>query len=422
MPDSGYLDTPWPGEDGGPARLQVPHGGPGLGLQGDERLRATAMTRIMSTMTVLGAPGEVYLLTHSAIRARFGLPTSARVALIDPVTLAPRVQSPVLPGGPMWPGGMALHANGDLYVVYGRWAHRLARDCRVKQALKLPVDAPYNSFVVLDNGLIVTKNISDHRKARLSVLRADPLGFACPDIECPEPSIARLSAVGNTLYVVGVRSILRFDWDAEAGTLVRDRGWRLDYTVGTRQTYGWDVVLALGQAWFMDNGKHRYRTNMIGRGVSPTANRLIRVSLADCRDFEAVEVSGIAGGSVTNPPSVDAVRRIVVGYDSANCVLRAWLFDASGGALRNLWRKDGFGAASHMISLPESGEIVTNDFGRGGEHVVVLDIETGAEKGRARIGGLTQGVVFGSPGWDRDIYWCAMSRFGRVSVVHSETG
>ena len=413
---SGYLDTPWPAEDGGPARLQVPRGGAGqggagLGLRPGDRLTATAVTRVMSTMTVLGEPGEVYLLTHSALRARVGLPTSCRVSLIDPVSLASAAKSPRLPGGPMWPGGMALHANGDLYVVYGRWAHRLGRDCSLKESLKLPIDLPYNSFVVLDNGLIVTKNISDSRPARLSVLRPDPLGFACADIECPEPAIARLSAVGNTVYVVGVRSIFRFDWDGQ--TLVRDEDWRFDYATGTAQTYGWDVVLGLGNAWFMDNGKHRYVRSMIGRGVSPTANRLIRVNLADSKDFDAVEVSGIPGGTITNPPLVDEVRRIVVGYDSANRVMRAWVFD---GGLRHLWRKDDFGAASHMICLPDTGEIVTNDFGRGGEHVVVLDIETGAEKGRARIGGCTQGVVFPSPGWSRDIYFSAMSRFGRVYV------
>jgi len=414
----GYLDTPWPAEDGGPARLQVPHGvagqrGAGLGLQPGERLAATAVTRVMSTMTVLGAPGEVYLLTHSAIRARVGLPTSCRVSLIDPVTLAPTAQSPRLPGGPMWPGGMAIHANGDLYVVYGRWAHRLGRDCSRKESVQLPIELPYNSFVVLDNGLIVTKNISDSRKARLSVLSPDPLGFACPDIECPEPAIARLSAVGNTLYVVGVRSIFRFDWDRALQTLVLDESWRFDYASDTTQTYGWDVVLGLGNAWFMDNGKHRYFRSMVGRGVSPTANRLIRVNLSDSSDVEMVEVSGIPGGTITNPPLVDEVRRIVVGYDSANRVMRAWAFD---GFLKPLWRKDDFGAASHMICLPDSGELITNDFGRGGEYVVVLDIETGAEKGRARIGGFTQGVVFPSPGWSRDIYFSAMSRFGRVYV------
>jgi len=411
VPGSGYLDTPWPAEDGGAARLQVPNGVVGLGLRPGERLLATAVTRVMSTMTVLGAPGEVYLLTHSALRARWGRPTSCRVSRIDPITLAPAAMSPRLPGGPMWPGGMAVHANGDLYVVYGRWAHRLDRNCGVKEALKLPVDLPYNSFVALDNGLIVTKNISDSRNAVLSVLRPDPLGFACADIECPEPSIARLSAVGNTVYVVGVHSIFRFDWAGQ--TLVRDEGWRFDYATGTAQTYGWDVVLGLGNAWFMDNGKHRYLRSMIGRGVSHTPNRLIRVNLSDCTDVETAEVSGIPGGTITNPPLVDEGRRIVVGYDSANRVLRAWVFD---GGLRHLWHRNDFGAASHMICLPDSGEIVTNDFGRGGEHVVVLDIETGAEKGRARIGGFTQGVVFPSPGWSRDIYWSAMSRFGRVFV------
>jgi len=222
VPGSGYLDTPWPAEDGGAARLQVPNGVVGLGLRPGERLLATAVTRVMSTMTVLGAPGEVYLLTHSALRARWGRPTSCRVSRIDPITLAPAAMSPRLPGGPMWPGGMAVHANGDLYVVYGRWAHRLDRNCGVKEALKLPVDLPYNSFVALDNGLIVTKNISDSRNAVLSVLRPDPLGFACDDIECPEPSIARLSAVGNTVYVVGVHSIFRFDWAGRHSCVMRD--------------------------------------------------------------------------------------------------------------------------------------------------------------------------------------------------------
>ena len=422
----GYLDTPWPAEDGGPARLQVPRsgdgfgvaglGGAGLGLRPGESLQATAVTRVMSTMTVLGAPGEVYLLTHSALRARVGLPTSSRVMLIDPVTLAPKVKSPRLPGGPMWPGGMALHANGDLYVVYGRWVHRLARDCSLTESVKLPIDLPYNSFVVLDNGLIVTKNISDSRKAVLSVLRPDPLKFACADIECPEPAIARLSAMGNTLYVVGVRSIFRFDWDEAAETLVLDGNWRFDYVTGTAQTYGWDAVLSLGNAWFMDNGKHRYLRSMTGQGVSNTANRLIRVNLTDSKDSDAVEVSGIPGGTVTNPPLVDESRRIVVGYDSANRVIVAWLFDAACNKLRPLWRKYDFGAASHMICLPDTGEIITNDFGRGGEHVVVLDIENGTEKGRARIGGFTQGVVFPSPGWSRDVYWSSMTRFGRVHI------
>ncbi len=413
---SGYLASPWPCEDGGPERLQAPLSGAGLGLRPGEKLHCVTRNTLFSTMTVLGAPGEVYLLTHQALRARIGLPTSARVELIDPLTLRTLCHSPRLAGGPMWPGGMAIHNNGSLYVVYGRYAHQLDRACAPLASFKLPLDQAYNSFVILDNGLIVTKNLSDSRPARLTVL--DPAGLArvCADLDCPEPSIARLSASGNTLYVVGVRSIFRYDWDESVQSLVRDAGWRHDYIGNSQQTYGWDVVLDGQNAWFMDNGLHRYLHRMVNAGVSRTANRLIRVSLRDAADHQAVPVSGLAGGSITNPPLVDAQRRIVVGYDSANCVLQAWRFDAHGVELQPLWRKTGFGCASHMILYSDSGELVINDYQRHGEELVLLAIESGHELGRVRSGGLMQGVVFPSPGWGRDFYWSSMGRLARVFV------
>jgi DNA-binding beta-propeller fold protein YncE len=410
---TGYWPSPWPAEDGGPARLAVSAQGPGFAITPGEHLAVTTRNTLMSTMTVLGDPGEVYLLTHSALRAQIGLPTTSRVERIDPVTLTTIDRSPRLPGGPMWPGGMAVHANGDLYVVYGRWAHRLDRRCGLKASLRLPLDLAYNSFAVLANGLIVTKNLSETVDARLTVIDPASMAAACADIDCPEPSIARLSAVGNEVYVVGVRSIFRYRWIG--GTLTRDPDWRFDYTQGTRQSHGWDVVLGGAQAWFMDNGRHRYRTSMIGRGVVPTPNRLIRVSLADAADHETIEVSGIASGSVTNPPLVDPVRKIAVGLDSANRVLAAWRFE---GGLTPLWRKDRLGAASHMLLDPGSGQIVTNDYApRTGEAVVVLDIETGTELARATVGGLMQGVVFPSIGWNRDLYWCSMGKLARISIV-----
>ena len=91
-------------------------------------------------MTVLGEPGEVFLLSHSALRSHIGLPTTACLERIDPLTLKTLARSPRLPGGPMWPGGMAIHRNGDIYVVYGRYAHRLDRHCQLKATLRLPQD------------------------------------------------------------------------------------------------------------------------------------------------------------------------------------------------------------------------------------------------------------------------------------------
>ena len=412
----GYAQSPWPAEDGGPQRLQVPRSAAGLGLHAGETLHSTTRRTLLSTMTLLGAPGEVYLLTHSALRAHIGLPTTACVELIDPITLQPRYRSPRLPGGPMWPGGVALHRSGALVVVYGRYAHRLNRRCGLEASMKLPVDEPYNSFVVLDNGLIVTKNLSSVTAAHLTVISPESFESLGTPVVCPEPSIARLSASGNTVYVVGVRSIFRYHWSEAVQALVIDLDWRLDYVGRSSQTYGWDVVLDGRHAWFMDNGAHRYRHRMIGAGVSRTPNRLIRVSLTDAADHQALEVSGLPGGSITNPPLVDAQRGIVLGYDSANAVLQAWGFDPALRTLSPLWRKAPFGCASHMILYPDTAEVVVNDYRRHGEEVVVLDISTGQEKGRVRTGGIMQGVVFPSPGWSRDLYWSSMGRLARVFV------
>ena len=395
------VSSPWPAEDGGPARLQIASGQPPTGA-----LRATVRRTLLSTMTILGAPGEVFLLTHSALRARFGLPTTARVERIDPITLKTQQASPRLPGGPMWPGGMALHPNGDLYVVYGRWLHRLDRDCRIKGRLQLPVDAPWNSFVILACGLIATKNLSETQPARLTLIDPERLCEVAA-VTLPDASVARLSADGDTVYVVGVDTIRRVTW--HDGALQVDPDWHWAYRRDSGTSFGWDAVIAGGHAWFMDNGAHRYRTSMTRAGVLPSANRLLRVALADAADHAGVTVSGLPGGSITNPPLVDTDRRIVIAYDSANRVLQAFGFD-----LKPLWCRRDIGCASHMLLFPASGTIVTNDHGRGGEWVVTLDIATGAERGRVRLGGLMQGVVFPSTGWNDDIYWCGMDKLARI--------
>ncbi len=416
MSANGYLDSPWPGEDGGPQRLQAASQSAGLKLQPGETLRCITRNTLLSTMTVLGAPGEVYLLTHSALRARIGLATTACVERIHPLTLKTLRRSPRLRGGPMWPGGMALHRNGDLYVVYGRYAHRLNRDCEPLACLQLPIDQAYNSFVILDNGLMVTKNLSDQTCARLTVIDPETLTPACADTACAEPSMARLSARGNTVYVVGVRSLFRYHWDDSREALVLDADWSLDYIGASGQSFGWDVVLAGNNAWFMDNGHHRYVYKMIGAGVARTPNRLLRVSLHDASDHEALTISGIKGGSITNPPLVDLQRNIVVAYDSANRYLCAWRFEAHSGVCTTLWEKTAFACASHMILYPDTGELVLNDYRNGGEEVVVMNIENGMELARARTGGITQGVVFPSVGWGRDFYWSSMGRLARAFV------
>lgn len=418
MQTTGYFDSPWPCEDAGPARLQAAANASSLNLEAGASLQATSRRTHMSTMTVLGAPGEVFLLTHSVLRSHLGLSTSANVSLIDPITLKTVRQSVPLAGGPMWPGGMAVHANGSLIVVYGRYAHKLDRQCNLLKSYLLPIHEAYNSFVVLNNGLVVTKNLSSSTPAQLTTLNPETFKSACNDVICPEASIARLSAIGNTVYVVGVSRVWRYHWHDASQRLVRDIKWQCHYLQNAPQSYAWDMVIEGDHGWLMDNGQHNYLMSMLGAGQNKSPNRLIRISLKQTDSFQAWPVSGLPFGSVTNPPLVDVARRIVVGFDSANRHLKAWRMisspDSSDVQLQEIWHLPEMGAASHMLLFPNSGELCVNDYERFNEQVVVLDIETGREKSRVRTGGWMQGVVFPSPGWHNDFYWCSMDRLTRV--------
>ena len=130
---AGYWPSRWPGEDGGPRRTEAPPFGQGLGIGPGEVLVATSRDAIAATMVVLRDPGEAYLLRHTG-----GDDAVSWVERFDPVSLEPLERSPELPGGPTWPGGMAVHANGSLYVVFGRHAHRLGPDTVPIASRELP--------------------------------------------------------------------------------------------------------------------------------------------------------------------------------------------------------------------------------------------------------------------------------------------
>ena len=85
------------------------------------------------TVVVLRAQGEVYVEG-----CRIDADSTAWLERVDAESLATIERSPDLSGGPFWPGGMAAHANGSLYVTFGRWCHRLAADCSLLASRELP--------------------------------------------------------------------------------------------------------------------------------------------------------------------------------------------------------------------------------------------------------------------------------------------
>ncbi len=441
---TGYWPSPWPGEDGGPRRGQITDAR--LDVAAGGRLTVTSRDALASTMLVLRDPGELFLLRHSLGTRPLEDRSEAWVERLDPLTLEPIARSPQLRGGPFWPGGLAAHANGSLHVVHGRWCHRLSAALELICSRELPRPRPYNSFVVMPDGALITKDIDRTCESRstLSVLDPESLEPLCAELELPEPAVARLSADGPTLYVAGTDTLMRFRWDAEQRALERDRDWALGYR-GRDQGHAWDVSLSGGHAWFMDNGEHTYSTTMLGAGVSPGPVHLIRVALDDVEDHDRVEVCGAPFGAVTNPPLYDAERRIAVGYDSAAGVLAAWRFED--GRLAPLWSRP-LATAGHLLAFGPSGELIAYDYDapralrrpparwlerpagrliagsrtrrmltrRCREDVVVLDIETGADRARAGIPTLFQSALFPCPGWDRDLYYCSFSTVARVAA------
>jgi hypothetical protein len=413
-PIPGYYDSPFPGEDGGPRRQLIPRA-PGLTMRDDETLAVMSRPSVMANMVVLRAPGEVFVQGNTPPSAA----STSWVERIDPYTLDTLVRSPDLPGGPFWAGGILAHANGYLYVTFGRYCHKLDAGCALVASAELSRQQPYNSLLALSDGNLVMKNFvrDGSSRSHFSVLEPERLEPVMAEVEIPEGSIARISRDitddGEFVYIVGDHTIFRYRY--ERGELARDEAWAHTYRAlpDGEQSYGWDPVIAGGFAWFMDNGDNRYQRSLVATGVASGPLHLHRVSLADSSDTAMFAPFGLPRGTIVNPPLVDASRSIVVAYDSGNGCIGAFRY--GDGAFAPLWQH-AFNASNHFLLLQDTGEIVVNDYQDGGEHVVVLDIETGAERARAATGSPVQSVLFQSPGWDRDVYTCTFTTLSRAFI------
>ncbi len=415
-PAAGYWPGPWSCEDGGPHRRQVAPAGAEL-APGPHGYDVVSRSVPAATMVVTRDADEVFLLRHTA-----GDAAVCFVERIDPSTLEPLSRSPDLAGGPTWPGSLAVHANGSVYAVFGNHAHRLAPDLSPIASAALGRGRPYNGFVLLPDGHLVTKDFAGARPGRpvpaserepceLVVLEPDQL-VTVARCTLPEPSIARLSADGDDLYVVGDTSLWRLRWD---GSLRLDPDFRVPYRTLEGQTYGWDCVLALGAAWFLDNGEgsESYSGTLHGHGVSASPLHLVRVDLETGR-CSLTEVCDGPGGLVANPPLIDADRSIAVAYDSGNGVVHAFEV-GDDGTLTSRWRR-AQQHGGHLVLQPDTGWLVTGDHDpvRAAEQMVLLDIRDGSERARVDTGSPVQGVLFPAA-TEHGLYLCTFTTVSRIS-------
>lgn len=415
---SDYWKSSWSGEDGGPKRRQIATNVSIPRLTNSKQLEVVSRDAVAMTMPIVGPNDELFLQ-----RVMPGLDSVAWVERIDPLTLKPLAQSEQLAGGPMWPGGMAAHANGTLYVVFGNHAHRLATDLTVIASVELPRVRPYNSFVILPSGHIATKDFSGPLPGQpngtpmdnteLLILDPNDLRIVAR-LELNEPSIARLSADGNNIYIVGDHSLIRVTWNGES--LSVDETFNARYRTLEGQTFGWDTVITDDDAWFLDNGEgtQLFAGSFRGVGISTAPLHLVRVNKQSAH-VTLTEICGLPNGIVANPPVVDTKRQIVVGFDSGNGVISGFDYDEDSVTLR--WSHEQ-NHACHMLLIPETGQIVTADYRPelGCEQVVVLDITTGTEVARVSTTSPIQSAVFPAIGPHGDIYWCSMTTITRITV------
>ena len=449
----GYWPQPWTGEDGGPRRWGCAPGISGLGIGPGEELRVEAAADAYATDVLLRRdPGELYALRH---RIPLGGPQSSPVdgwvERLDPLTLAITASSPRLPAGSWWPGGLAAHANGDIYMVLGRWAHRLSPELEVLASHRLPVERPHNSFVILDGGELVMKDCDAPAGLEPSTFSAlDPVTLlpVAPPLRLPEPSVARLSSDGESVVAIGTTRAFRLRLDRDRGRLVADDEWHPAYGPDPDRSFGWDPVISDEHVLWMDNGANSVDRSMVGTGTQPSS---LRLWWARCDDGGAIcstEISGLSHGTMSNPPGWDPEGRIVVAYDSGNRVIRGWRLD--GDELSPLWRRDDIAHACHLLVYPDTRELVVGDwtdsallqrrsvrqplrrtFGLAGrsatlrrastrlghDRLVVLDLDSGATKAVVDVPSPVQSFNFPAPGFGRDVYYQSLTTICRVGVV-----
>lgn len=423
----GYYPSAWPCECGGPRR-QKTAAGPGLNLQPSDQLKST--TRKIEgrwpVMFVQRDAGELYLQGGA-------LPFQHEESYgwlekVDPITLEPIAQSNNLPsGGHNWCGAVVVHENGDLYMTNGRYCHRIAPDCSVVAECELPKDCAYNGLLILSDGNLIMKDIQLSEPSHFSVLEPERLEEV-DRFQFPENSVGRISVDrtpdGEFVYATCDAKVYRLRYaDGELGL---DDAWVGDYNLqGEDQSFAWDTCVGDGSVWFQDMGAvpgalALLTPRPVGTGAAfpgqaaSGGQHVFRFACENATERDTLTPFGLPQGSVPAPPLYDQRSHVLVAFDSANGKLGGWRYGGPGD-LQNLWVNDIRNRQQPML-FAETNELIVDDVQEDGDYVVVLDLETGEELGRAHSGAAQSSGMFFCPGWDRDVYYATL--FGEVARIY----
>ena len=415
----GYYHSAWAVECGGPRRQKLVRS-PGPAFGADTQLTSTVRRMDgWAVMLVQRDPGELFVQGGGGLQ-RGELPPHFRaegrntgwLERIDPITLQTIARSPDLPsGGHLWCGAVVVHENGDLYMVNGRYAHRLSPSCEILAERELPVDGPYNGLLILSDGNLAMKNLGHKpgEPCQFSILepeRLEPVGetFVIEE-HCMGRFSSDLTADGEFLYTSSATRVYRLRY--ADGALSIDPEWQGNYEVaGENQGDGWDTSIGSDSVWLMDMGRPPFWTE-----PATASQRAFRFSLNNARERDVIDVIGRPNTFSPGPPLYDPERRILVVYDGSNGGVVALRHEGPGKFVE-LWRNE-FRNNVQMMLYADTGELVLEDASTNRpdnqvSDVVVVDIESGAESGRAPTGAAASMGMFLCPGFDRDFYMATL--------------
>ena len=392
---------------------------PGLNIQAGENLKVTSR-RFAKGKWVVGtvnADNRLFIFGGS-------VPSQPDVSIgwveeVDPITLETIRQSPELTtGGHNWCGGAAVLADGTIITGFGNRVHKLSLDLELINELELPVDHAHNGISLLSDGMMITRNLEhDHNKASVFTIFNPNTLKVVKTVEFLGASIGRFcvdpTPEGDYVYATTPTHIHRLIYKDQ--NLVLDENWSASYDLpGEEQSFAWCNTVGDGSVWFMDMGDtppletimRAYPVGTRSIVFSKPASapvRVHRVSTTDSSSTDVLTPFGLPYGGHNSSPLYVQDKKILLTFDTNNRKTGAWRFNGSGD-FEELWVHD-IGNSNQVFYYPDTGEVVLDDVLEDNSvDTVLIDIETGEEKGRVSTGARTAAGMAFYPGLGRDLY------------------
>jgi len=419
-----YKNSNFPCEYGG-GRRQKHSRTRGLDIQPREKISATTRQFEPGKWAVytLDADGRIFVLgTTVPIQSEMSFGWIEEVA---PITLERIRVSPNLEtGGHNFCPGAVILEDGHFLASCGRYMHKLNMNLEPVAKVELDVDHAHNGLLLLSDGMAITRNLEhDHQKKSVFTV-VDPSSMTqVQKFEFVGASVGRfcIDPQGDLDYVYATTPTHIHRLIYKNGSLELDSEWSATYRVpGEDQGFAWCNCVGDDSVWFMDMGdseilKGIMRATPVGT-VPPDLSgtiypysapvRLHRVSTDDSTSIDSLNLFDVPHGFQSASPLYVPEKRVVMGFDTANGKVGAWKYHGAGN-FSHLWTHD-ITNSNQPLYYPDTGEVIVDDV-RADQSVdaVILDIETGEEKGRTNTGTMGKAGMAPSPGFGRDYYACS---------------